>query len=70
MRFEAQHPQAVAGFRTLHGFRKADTQLGCCYCGSETSWFHAAELLFFCSDECYWRYVAVTKREDARLATP
>jgi hypothetical protein len=69
MRFECQHSQAAVGFRTSNGFCKADTQLGCCYCGMQTPWYHVEELLFICSDECYWRYVAAKDCRSSQFAT-
>jgi hypothetical protein len=56
MKFDSQYPEATPGFRSPTGFCKADTELHCCLCEQPTSWFHRRELLFFCSNECYWRH--------------
>jgi hypothetical protein len=61
MELDDQYPAAEAGFRTPSGFYKANSRLECFHCGKPSSWFHLGNLLFFCSDDCYRRYVGGEK---------
>jgi len=67
MHFAIQYPQAPAGFRSSTGFCKSESKLECCQCGERTAWFHLAKLLYFCSDQCYWRYVNGTKHSHREI---
>jgi hypothetical protein len=62
MNFGTQLVDAPVGFRTVTGFSKGDAELECCHCGKPTAWFHVTELLYFCCDECYWRFVIAARR--------
>jgi hypothetical protein len=62
MNFAIQLPDVPVGFRTTTGFSKSRGDLRCCQCDTMTAWFHDADLLYFCSDECYWRFHFAAER--------
>ena len=57
MQFDTQFLQAPYGFRSYSGFVKGDVHHQCCGCGQRTNWFHMGVLLYFCSEQCYGRFV-------------
>jgi hypothetical protein len=65
MRFDSQYPAAPVGFRTPNGFCHADSHEPCSTCNSQTDWFSLGLLLFFCSDECYWRFLRDSHNRDS-----
>jgi endogenous inhibitor of DNA gyrase (YacG/DUF329 family) len=58
MSFDAQFPSAKAGTIIPSGFRKAHAAKRCCTCDKQTTWFHPAALLYFCSEGCHKAFVS------------
>ena len=69
MLHDERFPDSEPGFRSSSGFYKSSKQLECFHCSEPTVWFGLANLLSFCSDECYERYL-IGEKFHARLAAP
>ena len=61
MLLDNQFPDATPGFRSPNNFFRSESELDCFHCSKRTTWFNLDNLLFFCSEDCYRRYVGGEK---------
>ena len=57
MTFDDKYPAAEVRFRTPNAFFKGSVVQECCACERKTQWFHIGALLYFCSEECFGRFL-------------